>query len=321
MKRVFVTLVLAAYLITACLADERDVALSHQQNGDTEAAIAAYNQWINSHPQHPDAALTLIYAASIHESPLEALGFLSAHVESLPTITASEVYARMAGLESLLGLPADAAKHYERAALAEGSEKNRRLLEAASLRLSMGETETARIMTIQLLNEGLDDSLRDEAASLAAMALATGGRPEEALKEIEAYIQRGLPHSPLPYLALREISMALGNRSGLEEAHSSLSRYFNESAALYLAQKRILAWVSPSSLIRERFITPGSPIQVGAFRNREGASNLRERLEEDGYISWIEDTDGLWKVLVNDSDGNTVSRLATDGYLESVSGR
>ena len=109
--------------------------------------------------------------------------------------------------------------------------------------------------------------------------------------------------------------------SEAEEASSLLRLHFKNSAALYLAERRILSWVSPAALLKERNEIPGGPIQIGAFRNRDGASDLRERLENDGYISWIEDSGSFWKVFVNDSDGNTISRLAADGYLNSVPGR
>ncbi len=314
-------LLMALIITVGCPADERDEALAFEAQGNRTAAIASYDKWILANTEHPETSSTLIHAASLHEKSLEALAFLSSHAALLPKVNAADVYIRMADLEALLGLPDAAAEHYEEASALDAQKANHLLLEAANLRLSMGETGRARATALQLLKKDLNGPIQDEAAALAAMALASRGRPEAALDEIKAYVKNGIPQSPLPYLAVREIALALGNRSEAEEASSLLRRHFENSAALYLAERRILSWVSPAALLRERSEIPGGPLQIGAFRNRDGASDLRERLENDGYISWIEDSGSFWKVFVNDPDGNTISRLAADGYLNSVPGR
>ena len=59
---------------------------------------------------------------------------------------------------------------------------------------------------------------------------------------------------------------------------------------------------------------PGVPVQVGAFRSRDSAAALRLRLENDGFIAWIEQIGEIWKVFVNDPAGNVMQRLKAGGY-------
>ena len=312
--RVLMTAAIAVLTWTPCAADDRDEAILHEQRGEPAAALSSYDRWLSLNPEHPDASSTLIHAASLSESPLDAIGFLSTHAEEIPAPAAPRVFARLAELESLVGLPAEAAVHYERAAKSNGPEADAWRLEAAILRMSMGDLDRARDGALEVARTS-EGSTADDAAAVASFSLALQGHADAALRDIANYLESGgIRSSPLPYLAEREIAAAVGDRRRFEEAGILLSEHFAGSAALYLAERRIKEWISPAVLLRARAAASGVPIQVGAFRSRDGALDLRSRLEEDGFTSWIESLGELWKVLVNDPDGNTASRLAAAGY-------
>jgi len=288
-------------------------------NGDAAGAQILYLNWLEANPGHPETADILIHAASLSKNPLDALGLMRESVKLVSELDVHRVYARMAALESSVGLPKDAADHFRKAAEIGGAQGERWKLDSLALRYGMGDYAGVRRDALNLLKDSGSPLIRDEAASLAALCLAMDGRAEEALLEMRAYL-RGTDHlnSPLAWLALKEISEVTGNQIEFRRAMEKLNELHPRTVIRYMAESRVLEWVSPASFVIQRTQSELESVQAGAFAKRDGAVSLRERLENDGFTAWLEEDDGLWKVIVNDPDGNVVSRLLAEGYQASL---
>ncbi|MDF1568544.1 MAG: SPOR domain-containing protein [Spirochaetaceae bacterium] len=288
-------------------------------NGDAAGAQTLYMNWLAANPGHPETADIVIHASSLSKNPLDALGLMRESVNLVPEPDAHRVYARMAALESSVGLPMDAADHFRKAAEIGGAQGERWELDSLALRFGMGDYTGARQDALNLSKESGSPLIRDEAASLAALCMARDGRAEDALQEMRAYL-RGTDHlnSPLAWLALKELSEVTGNQIEFRRAIEKLNELHPRTVIRYMAESRVLEWVSPASFITPRTQSELKSVQAGAFAKRDGAVSLRERLEDDGFTAWLEEDKGLWKVIVNDPDGNVVSRLLAEGYQASV---
>jgi len=308
-------LVFGILLSSPLFADLRNEAITAELEGHLAAAIRLYGDWIEGHPGHRDGFDVLEHAAGLHDRPLDALAFLDEHVRYLEPEAAARTYARMASLESSLGLPGDAARHYALAAEYDGPNSSRWALEGAVLRFAIGDVAGARSIARVLVLTARDGLVRDESAALAALSRSVLGDSQGALEDIETHLRSHSDiASPLVHLAHRHIALELGDSGTARKAEERLAEDFPRSAVDYLSRGRILEWVSPGVLIRRQTTRPTGAVQVGAFRERDRAAALRDRLEGDGFTAWFESSDGLWRVLVNDPDGEAGSRLAAKGY-------
>ena len=295
--------------------EARDLELS----GDAAAAQTLYMNWLAVNPGHPDNADILIHAASLSKNPLDALGLMRKSVKLVPDPDVHRVYARMAALESSLGLTKDAADHFRKAANIGGAQGEQWILDSLALRFDMGDYDGVHQDALILSRDSGAAPIRDEAISLAALSLAQEGRAEDALQEIQDYLTDAEHQvSPLTWLALKKLSEVTGNPIEYRRAMEKLKELHPRTVIRYMAESRVLEWVSPGSLTTPRTQSELKSVQAGAFSKRDGAVALRERLENDGFTAWLEEDQGLWKVIVNDPDGNVASRLLVKGYQASL---
>ena len=298
---------------------ELDDAVALENSGQAIQAIQVYQTWLNENRGNERYTDVLIHSASLYENPIDSLNLLKLYSSGLFLDDSYKIYARIAGLESSLGLLQNAAMHYTRASGYEGSEGEQWLYSALSIRFSMGEYAEVRIEALNLAEEAVSEIVRDEAAALAAVCLALssgdGNTVKDALGEINRYINKHSPvQSPLTWFALHYIAMLDGNPEGVNHAMNILSSQFPASIVNYLVDSRVPEWVSPASYLFIPQSISIQSVQVGAFSRRDAASALRLRLEDDHVIAWIEQNGNLWRVIVNDPAGDAISRLKASGY-------
>ena len=292
-----------------------DTAIALENSGDIPGARALYINWLEENPGDSGYADVLIHAASLYDSPLDAIGLMEIYSSKVPIKDSYGIFARMAALESSLGLPREAAGHFEKASRIGGHAGDQWLLEALALRFGMGEYPEVRSGGLRLSKMTDNPFIMDESLALAALSLALEGKAEEALVELDLHIKGFSPvRSPLVWLAMRDIAAAAGDSERVRQSINALQEGFPSSAVYYLATARVMEWISPAAYIFRFDSNSGDFVQAGAFRGRESAASLRIRLENDGFIAWIEQSGDIWKVLVNDPDGDVVSRLAAGGY-------
>jgi hypothetical protein len=182
----------------------------------------------------------------------------------------------------------------------------------------MGEYAEVRKEALELSRETDSGLIRDESVALAALCLLFTAREENsaaALDEISRYVNKtSAVVSARVWLALYVISSSTGDTEAVEYAKTSLEKHFPDSVAAYIAEQRVPLWDTPAVLMHMEKSLPRKSVQIGAFSNRDSASSLRHRLEEDHFISWIEQNGNLWRVYVNDPDGDVLDRLRAGGY-------
>jgi len=281
-----------------------------ERSGDLAGAREMYIAWLDEQAGNAEAKDVLIHAASLHENATDAINLLKKYIRRLPPHSSYPVWAKLASLESSMGLPSDAAAHYKIASGIGGFTGELWHLEALALLFSTGELLTVRRDAERLSVSASTQFVRDEAAALSALTLAALDSPQAALHEIDGYIAKtGTIESPLIWLAMIKISGAAGNQQQNQRAHRSLEIEFPGTPAHFIASSRVLEWVSPGNFI-DLPLNPGVKwVQVGAFSFRENAANLRNKLESAGFTAWIEQEGNLWRVFVNDADGKTKERV------------
>jgi hypothetical protein len=296
-------------------------ALRLERSGDIEGARELYTSWLDSHSGDAGSGDVLIHTAYLHTDPRDAAALLLRFAGRVPPGEAPAVWAALAALEASIGRPAEAAEHYERASLAGGKQGGQWLLESLVLRYSMGDYQGVYTAAGRVAASAGAGAVRDDASALRALSTAVLSGPEEALDMVEAYINSsGGLFSPGPLLAMRKIAESSGDERRARLALLSLEKDFPLSTAHYLATYRILEWDYPGSLLHWTPPERSGRVQTGAFRSREGAADLRSRLEFDGFTAWIEPDGDIWRVLVNDPDGRIRERLEDAGYEASFGG-
>lgn len=294
-------------------ADERREAGVLERQGKIEAAAELYHRWISANRGHPDAADAALHAASLSGDALEATASLERSAAIITHPARARVYRRIAALQSALGLPARAARNYTLAADAGSEDADRLRLNALVLRFAVGEHIRSEAAA---LKQSKNPLIAADAAALAALTLARSGKISEAVAELQAFDGR----SPAYWLILSRLSGYSGNREARLRAFNALAEDYPGSANLYLAEARILEWVSPSSLLKPPITARNMQraVQVGAFSGRNRAASLRVKLENDGFTAWIEQNESLWRVFVHDPDGEVSGRLVSRGYEVSA---
>ena len=294
-------------------ADERREAGVLERQGKVEAAAELYHRWISANPGHPDAADAALHAASLSGDALEATASLERSAAIITHPSRARVYRRIAALQSALGLPVQAARNYILAAEAGSEDADRLRLNALVLRFAVGEDVRSRAAA---LKQSKNPLVASDAAALAALMLARGGKISEAVAELQAFDGR----SPAYWLILARLSGYSGNTEARLRALNTLADTYPGSANLYLAESRILEWISPAGLLKPPRGGPNTQraVQVGAFSGRSRAAALRVKLENDGFTAWIEQDQSLWRVLVHDPDGEVSGRLVSRGYEVSA---
>ncbi|MCK5735959.1 MAG: hypothetical protein KAH21_05745, partial [Spirochaetaceae bacterium] len=132
---------------------ELDDAVALEKSGQPVQAIQAYQNWLNENRGNERYTDILIHTASLYDNPLDSLNFMDSYSSSLLQADTYRVYARMAQLESSLGLLHNAANHYRQASGYEGSEGKQWLYNSLSIRFSMGEYTEVRIEALKLAEE------------------------------------------------------------------------------------------------------------------------------------------------------------------------
>ncbi len=292
-----------------------DNARKLENEGLPEEAVQVYGKWLIENQYHPDSVNVLIHASSLHEDPFETISYLNKYVHLIEPDRQGEIFSRMAELEVILGLLQHALKHYSLAIKSGGgSQVEFWKLQDLILRYSMGLNVYNE--AVELMKLSGNSTIKSKSGLLTAM-LAGREDPEKGIAAINELIDDGLV-LPSTWLELARLQIRSGNREGAEKAARSLERDFPGSVHLYVLQSRIQAWESPSTLMESQADLNLSFIQVGAFRQRELASQLRNRLESDGFTSWLENENDLWLVIVNNPDNKAEARLKSRGYDVSV---
>ena len=321
MRRGFQLFLLLSLLFTctAAFADELDDAMKLERSGDVSQALDVYKNWLDDNSDDSRFPDVLLHTASIHEKSSDTLETLEYYLPGLVAVDTPEVLVKMAGLASSLGLPGIAATYFQRAASFGGPDADLWMYDSLSLRFTMGEYTDVRVEALILAEKTRKPVLRDNAAALAAVSLAYGGGSSDsvlnAIDELNRYINKNTPvKSPLLWFALHEIALLTDDYQVLRYSEDKLHKDFPSSLVSYITDSKILEWKSPSSYIFHPVSFAGKSVQVGAFGSRDTASDLRLRLENDNFVSWIEQNGKIWRVFVNDPSGDVVSRLIAAGY-------
>ncbi len=307
------------FVSNTAFTDELDDAMELERSGNVLQAVTEYQNWLEASSGDSRFPDVLIHTASLYTHPVDALDTLERYLTGLKASDTPEVLVRMAGLSSTLGFPAMAASFFQRASDFGGPDADRWFYDSLSLRFLMGEYLEIRIEALRLTENTRKPVLRDNAAALAAMSLAYGGDSTDsvrnALDELNRYINKNSPvSSPLLWFALHEIALLADDSQSLRLSRNKLHEDFPSSPVRYITDSKVLNWDSPSSYIFRPVNSAGKPVQVGAFSSRDSAADLRFNLENDNFISWIEQNGEIWRVFVNDPAGDAVSRLIAAGY-------
>jgi len=303
---------LLAYVSSA---EELDDAMNQESSGNRLQAIHMYREWLEAESGDSRFPDVLLHTASLYESPDESLDLLQTYLPILDPGNRYGVLARMAGLESSLGLLDSAALHFQMASESDSLDADRWMYESLSLRFLMGEFSEVRPDALDLSRKSRLSAIRDQAAALAALSLAYTGGISDALEELDLYIGNNSPvRSPLVWFSLHKIASLNGNTQVLKRSYEHLMNSFPSSVLGYIADSKLPEWDSPSLFLFKPESTSEKSVQVGAFGSRDAASALRIKLENDGFIAWIVKNGNIWRVYVNDPAGDAVSRLVAEGY-------
>jgi len=238
------------YLLVCTLsfASNLDDALILEQTGEIPAARLLYAEWLEANRGSEDYPGILFRLALLSDSARDALAVLDSYSINLPPARSAVIFARMAALESLIGLPRRAALHYEMASKIGGKLGELYLLDSIKLKFVMGEFTELRETALRLANYGREATVRDEAAAIAALSLAHMGDYEGALAELTRYSSvSGNINSPYFWLVQLDIAKSYGYPS---KAISILTSDFKNSTIEYIARNRISRWEEPSALVK-----------------------------------------------------------------------
>ncbi len=287
-------------------------ARNEETQGNREEALSLYSQWLNANPHSNSMRDVLFHAVSLCPAPSKALEFLETHTEKLSGADRGVSYERMADLESSLGLLEKSTAHYEKAAaLGNAADSERRRLKALVIRFSMGQYSRVETQGLLLSEKTNNSVLRVELMALTSLCAALQGKTDEALAMVNEAVSRSGGRTPLPLLSQLDISRMAGAAEVYKKALTALSGEYPDSVAAYLANAQVKRWASP--MFFESFqarMVQGHPVQAGAFLQQTGAAALREELENAGFTAWMDNSDGIWRVFIHNSDGNAAERLA-----------
>lgn len=302
----FTCLLVTSYLWPDTLSKAQELSLS----GDNAQAVALYEQWIRENPGQDDTASVLLHAASLVEDPRKSLALMLKHVEKLQKDDRPMLYERIAGLELTLGFFENSAEHWQKAASYGGPLKSQRLIKAYSVRFVLGENVRNDVLELIRASE---PKVREEAVLIAALELTRNAEYSKAIGELERFVANNDVSSAMLYHFIRLLRTA-GRAGESQEILEQLKKTYAGSTHLYVLQSKIFEWISPVILLLYPVQRSMRTLQIGAFAQHDRALKLRENVEDDGFTAWIEEGNGLWKVIINDSDGRSASRLLEKGY-------
>ena len=310
------------FSVSTVFSNDLDDALSYERAGEIGKALPLYLNWLDANSGDVKYQDVLIHTATLYDNPLDTLKFLDHSLSKLRPNLSSRVLALMAGLESSLGMLEQAAIHFREAAESGSGDSDQWNYDSLSLRFVMGEYEELRPEALELSLTAGDKGLREGAAALAALSLAYSGNSREsnlaALDEINRYINKNTPiASSSIWLALYKIASLSGDQQAAGHALKILSENFPSSLDSYIAIGKLPEWNTPAAyvFVPEESGSKLKSLQIAAFSSRDAAAALRYRLEEDNFTAWIEQSGSVWRVFVNDPDGEVISRLkAVGGY-------
>jgi len=238
------------YLLVSALssAASLDDALILERVGEISAARLHYAEWLEANrgsQKYPDV---LFHLASLANSARDALVVLNSHSFNLPLAQSAVIFARMAALESLIGLPGEAARHYELASKIGGKAGESYLLDSIKLKFVMGEFSEVRKTALELANSARAAIVRDEAAAIAALSLAHIGDSDGALAELLRYFSAQRTISS-PYFWLVQLDIAQTYGYPPTGAINALTSNFGNSTIEYIARSRISRWEVPGTLL------------------------------------------------------------------------
>jgi len=219
-----------------------------ERAGKISAARLHYGKWLEENRGSQEYLRILFHLASLSDTARDALALLNSHSVNLPPMQSAVIFARMAALESLIGLPGEAARHYELASGIGGKAGELYLLDSTKLKFVMGAFSEARETALRLVNSAQAVIVRDEAAAIAALSLAYMGGGDDALEELLRYSSAsGAISTPYFWLATLDIAQSYGYASA--EAMRALTSNFSNSTAEHIAKGRILRWNIPGALL------------------------------------------------------------------------
>lgn len=228
-----------------------DDALILEQTGEISAARLRYAEWLEVNRGSREYPNVLFHLASLADSARDALAVLNLYSKNLTPPQSAVVFSRIAALESLIGLPEEAARHYEIASKIGGKAGELFLLNSLKLKFVMGEFPGVRETALSLVNSVQEANVRDEAAAIAALSLAHMGDAAGALAELKRYFSaQKTINSPYFWLVQLDIAQLYGYPP--TGAMSTLTSDFKNSTIEYIARNKILRWDMPSALLEAR---------------------------------------------------------------------
>lgn len=237
------------YLLVCALAfaSDLDDALILEQVGEIPTARLLYAEWLEANRGSQEYPSVLFRLALLSDSARDALDVLDSYSINLPPAQSAVVFARMAALESLIGLPREAARHYEMASKIGGRVGELYLLDSIKLKFVMGEFAELRGTALRLADYAGKVAVRDEATAVAALSLAHMGDYEGALAELSRYssVSRNID-SPYFWLVQLDIAKSYGYPS---KATSALASDFKNSTIEYIARNKVSRWEVPAVLL------------------------------------------------------------------------
>ncbi|OQX30052.1 MAG: hypothetical protein B0D92_00525, partial [Spirochaeta sp. LUC14_002_19_P3] len=208
-----VSLVLLSRLLFGSTIEE---ARNLENAGRKSEAIVVFGRWLADNGHHPDAVAVLIHASSLFEDPLETVSFLSKYVHLLPGDKRGEIFVRMAGLETSLGLLGFAVQHYELALQHSEVQNESWRLQYLQLKHSIGEN--IRMEALELKKTARNRVLIAESGLLAAMAHSD---IRQGIAEIQDLIENNFI-VPSTWLYLAKLQARIGDDEGVEESLRNL---------------------------------------------------------------------------------------------------
>jgi tetratricopeptide (TPR) repeat protein len=283
-----------------------------------------------------------------------AVELIRAQQEALAGRFRAEAIAAEAELHALRGDLAGAAETYAAAAGAAADAEDTGgaavyRLEEASLRLELGEAETAARLAERVIETARSADVQRRAALLVGRADAAAGRLEEAFRRVRALSEA--EHAPTvqpeTLLFLHRMSRRLDREAEAERAERLLSRLYPASPELMLVRGEagVAELPRPSTLLgfeaagaeeaQSTAATDGGPgttesepsggeepqgVQVGSFRSTENARDMQRQIGAAGFSAEIRDSaDGGYHRVVIPVDGapqaeRLILRLKEQGF-------
>jgi cell division septation protein DedD len=279
-----------------------------------------------------------------------ALDVLSTHLDRLSGPRRAAAVAAAAELHALRGDLESAADSYAEAAgiaaIGEAAAARYRL-EEATIRLEMGEVDSASRLAEGVVGDSRDPRIQRRAALLQARARSAAGDTEAAfdLTRTLSEAEHAPTLKPATLLFLYRLARRLERAGEAERARRLLSELYPDSPEMMLVSggSEVSGFPGPSAFLGADALTPpadatdsaeagsavanatgaasaadgagsgGEPrgVQVGSFKSMENARDMRREMSSAGFTAEIVDAPGseFHRVIIAVPEGSDPQRL------------